>query len=76
MLNHGQKTGSADVSAFPYRRARNQVRTRTCNLCSIAFKPKTPFDRYCADCRQGNELLRFSEWLPETEFTIQKRLSA
>lgn len=35
-----------------------------CNLCKEVFRAASKFHRFCKACRQGNELFRFSEWLP------------
>ena len=54
-----------------------QVRaTRSCNLCSSCFHPRTAFDRYCQECREHNELLRFSDWLPDLNPVIEEKLIA
>ena len=31
----------------------------------IAFKAASSFHRFCADCKQGNELYRFYDTLPD-----------
>jgi hypothetical protein len=49
---------------------------RKCNLCAREFKPLSPFTRYCHRCREEEELLRFSEWLPETSEAVRARISA
>lgn len=49
---------------------------RRCNLCSGGFHPGTVFDRYCPTCREQNELLKFSEWLPDLDAAIQEKLIA
>jgi hypothetical protein len=50
--------------------------TRSCNLCSSCFHPRTAFDRYCQECREHNELLRFSDWLPDLNPVIEEKLIA
>ena len=50
---------------FP--RMKHQLKERCCNLCDIAFHPRTVFDRYCVQCREQEELLKFSDWLPQIE---------
>lgn len=47
-----------------------EKRKRNCNICSIQFHPKTPFDRYCPTCKEHSELLKFSEWLPELDTDV------
>lgn len=61
----------------PKLKLRDQrMRPRLCNLCTNEFKLRTVFDRYCVSCKEENELLRFSEWLPEIDAEITERLSA
>ncbi len=50
--------------------------SRSCNLCMQAFAPNTVFERFCSRCRDDNELLRFSEWLPELDEEIQEKIPA
>ncbi len=42
-------------------------RFRVCNLCEGVFFPRSHWERYCAECRKNNALLRFGSWLPERE---------
>ncbi len=58
------------------QKPRDRVHSRSCNLCLEEFAPHTVFDRYCATCKEENELLKFSEWLPEIDRAITERLSA
>lgn len=46
-------------------RLMHKVKSRSCNLCGGLFRPHNVFERYCAHCREENELLRFGDWLPE-----------
>lgn len=50
--------------------------SRKCNLCEGTFRPRTPFERYCSLCKETNELLRFVNWLPEADDSVQSRLPA
>jgi hypothetical protein len=58
------------------RSSSGEKRIRSCNICSEQFHPKTPFDRYCLDCKQHSELLKFSEWLPELDSEFELKLIA
>jgi len=58
------------------RRKVQRAKNRRCNLCAEEFHPRTVFDRYCVTCKNENELLKFSEWLPELDAAITERLSA
>jgi hypothetical protein len=49
---------------------------RRCNLCDNVFTPKSPFERYCSECKETNELLRFVHWLPEADDSVHARLPA
>ena len=49
---------------------------RPCNLCMRTFDPHTVFDRFCPNCREQNELLKFSDWLPELPEYIQQKIPA
>jgi hypothetical protein len=53
-----------------------EKRIRSCNICSAPFDPKTPFDRYCLNCKEHSELLKFSEWLPELDSELELNLIA
>lgn len=53
-----------------------EVNTRRCNLCSEPFQIKTRFERYCHRCRGQSELLKFSDWLPELDPTLELELIA
>lgn len=55
---------------------KERLRPRCCNLCSQVFVPRTVFDRFCVTCKEGSELIKFSEWLPESEAAVQQPLSA
>jgi hypothetical protein len=57
-------------------RLNNRTGKRLCNICAEAFKPRTVFDRYCPNCKNGSEMLKFYEWLPEMSPAIQEKLSA
>jgi len=50
--------------------------SRHCNLCARKFAPRTVFDRYCSNCKDESELLKFSEWLPEIGDDVQEKISA
>lgn len=54
----------------------NRKKTRVCNLCTEAFTPRTVFDRYCPRCKDGSEVFKFSEWLPELNEVIQENIPA
>lgn len=49
---------------------------RKCNLCDTKFQPRSPFERFCQHCKEENELLRFVNWLPEVDDTIQSKVPA
>jgi hypothetical protein len=49
---------------------------RRCNLCTASFRCHGPFERFCRKCRERDELLRFSEWLPEQGTDLPQSLSA
>jgi hypothetical protein len=41
------------------------MKRRPCNLCGARFTARSAFERYCAACRSTEEILQFSEWLPD-----------
>ncbi len=45
-------------------RKRTKV-TRKCNLCGSKFTTAGAHILFCSKCRANNEVIRFSEWLPE-----------
>jgi hypothetical protein len=49
---------------------------RNCYLCSHRFQASTVFDRYCADCKEHNELLKFSESYPSVDESIAEKIYA
>jgi hypothetical protein len=49
---------------------------RPCNICGEIYRAHTVFERFCGRCRQEEELLRFSDWLPEPGESLPARLSA
>lgn len=59
----------------PVRSTRKQ-KCRRCNLCGEEFYLHTLFDRFCIHCKEKNELLRFSNWLPEVDETLVTRFTA
>lgn len=76
-MRHSLRIEGASTSAAPSKHrqlARKQF--RRCNLCADEFQPRTVFDRYCRNCKDENELLKFSEWLPELDAALTKRFSA
>lgn len=54
----------------------NKQKIRPCNICGTIYRPHTAFDRYCSHCKQNEELLRFSDWLPEIDAALTARVSA
>jgi hypothetical protein len=75
-MNHGLKTGGASLSAPSSPRKKVMSRWRRCNLCADEFRPRTAFDRYCLNCKEESELLKFSEWLPELDAALTEQMSA
>jgi hypothetical protein len=57
-------------------KGKTTLSSRTCNLCSHQFEPRTVFDRFCCSCKHGDELLRFAEWLPELNAEAEELLTA
>jgi uncharacterized OB-fold protein len=55
---------------------RKKTALQKCNLCPEQFHPRTPFDRYCPECKENNELLKFSEWFPELDESYAEKISA
>lgn len=53
-----------------------EKRIRSCNICSEQFHPKSPFARYCSNCKEHSELLKFSDWLPELDSELELNLIA
>ncbi len=67
------RSGPGDTSLDGHNRGHG---SRKCNLCEAAFRPRTPFERYCSACKETNELLRFVNWLPEADDVVQSKLPA
>ena len=65
---------SDTATADPHRG--DWKRNKRRNLCGQDFHPRTTFDRFCPNCKDENELFRFSEWLPELDQAIAERISA
>jgi hypothetical protein len=63
-IGHSQNHGKRDKQ------------NRLCNLCTQEFLTHTLFDRYCEECREKSELLKFSDWLPELDEAIADQISA
>jgi len=68
----GKKTKSMKFS--PLRRL-NLHKSRPCNICGEIYRPHSSFDRYCGQCKHREELLRFSDWLPEIDEALTTRVS-
>jgi hypothetical protein len=54
----------------------NKGKFRRCNLCEKQFTQRTVFDRYCHTCKAESDLLKFSDWLPELDESVQEEISA
>lgn len=54
----------------------DRKKPRPCNLCAERFTPRTVFDRFCPTCKNENELLKFSDWLPEVDQSVEEKISA
>ena len=54
----------------------NAMKLRRCNLCAKKFTQRTGFDRYCHTCKAENDLLKFSDWLPEVDEAVREKISA
>ena len=66
---------SGRIGPHPLRHLK-QEKNRYCNICGHPFKPRTAFERFCQGCRADNELLKFSEWLPEAGNALKEHLPA
>jgi len=64
---------SERIGLSPLRSIKKE--NRCCNICGHTFRPRSVFQRYCHHCKEGEELLRFSDWLPEVDDTLIARLS-
>lgn len=51
-------------------------RVRCCNLCGRSFRAPHAFARYCRQCKEQEEVLKYSEWLPELDGTLPTKVSA
>jgi hypothetical protein len=71
--NPARQAAGATMARHPRR---HRTSMRRCNLCADEFAQRSAFERYCDACRDGNELLRFSEWLPEIDAAIEEKLTA
>lgn len=45
--------------------AQGNRQVRACNLCGTRFKAASLYHRFCDGCREGSDLYRCHEWLPE-----------
>lgn len=61
---------------FAPMRSERKAKSRCCNICGKTFHARTMFDRYCGQCKEGEELLKFSDWLPEIDDTMATRIPA
>ena len=75
MRNHFENFHGSRAARLSRARV-GQRGQRSCNLCSGRFSPKSAFERYCSTCREKNELLKFSECLPDLELAFQEKLIA
>ena len=62
--------------ALPKEGHGRPTRQRSCNLCDEKFMPRNPFERFCRQCKDEDELLRFAGWLPEMDDSSPPKLSA
>ncbi len=62
------RTNPVPVESRISPRARTQGRKAStrhlCNLCNATFRSNLPHQLFCESCRNGDETLRYSEWLP------------
>lgn len=63
-------------TGFSPLRSSHKSKNRCCSLCGQNFRPHTVFERYCGHCKKDEELLKFSDWLPEIDEALTARLSA
>lgn len=66
---------SERIGFSPLRSNRNK-KARCCNICGQSFKPQSAFERYCHHCKEEEEILKYSDWLPEVDGVLTARISA
>ena len=49
---------------------------RQCNLCGNKFSTVGAHILFCSRCRESNDVIRFSEWLPEIATDDYAEISA
>ena len=52
---------------FHVRSNTRKVQKRPCYLCGKQYRALSAFSRFCAECKSGQDILRFSEWLPDID---------
>jgi len=62
--------------ALPHKRSKKRANHLCCNLCGKSFHARNAFQRYCLQCKREEELLKFSDWLPELDQTLNTQIPA
>lgn len=56
------------ISLDEYRKKKQKLKSRTCNLCHNEFVPDTKHDRFCKNCKQNDERFIYAEWLNSSSY--------
>lgn len=69
-----KKYESASHSELNYpprlQKPRSYILRRACSLCGNKFKANGRYILYCDTCRKSDDVLKFSDWLPEYDENV------